>query len=203
MNKKCIDCLETKPISDFTKDKYRPDGLNVYCTACKKERSKKTREKEGYKEKVSLSRKDWLKRNPHKKEEYARVKKEQRRLGLLPSYLEYVKKTPIEKLIITQAKARAKHKGLEFNLEEKDIVVPTHCPALGMEICSNSRIFGKSGKKQDNSISIDRIDNTKGYIKGNVVIVSNKVNTVKNSATVEELEKITNFYKGLKSKTDG
>ena len=43
-------------------------------------------------------------------------------------------------------------------------------------------------KTEDNSYSLDRIDSTKGYIKGNVWIISKRANVIKNNATLEELE---------------
>ena len=48
-----------------------------------------------------------------------------------------------------------------------------------------------------NSPSFDRIDPTKGYVKGNVIIVSNKANVIKSNATVEELERVSSFYRQL------
>ena len=42
-----------------------------------------------------------------------------------------------------------------------DIIFPTHCPILGIEL-----IKGGTGVQTFNSPSIDRIDPNKGYIKG-------------------------------------
>ena len=94
-------------------------------------------------------------------------------------------KTPIknlEYLIWYRAKESSKKRGLEFNLEVEDIVIPKKCPYLGIELC-----FGIENKGQDNYYSIDRIDSTKGYVKGNVQIISRFANTIKNKATDGQL----------------
>lgn len=53
------------------------------------------------------------------------------------------------------------------------------------------------GKVHQASPQLDRIDNTKGYTKDNVVVVSKRANTIKNDATVQELCKVAEFYKNL------
>ena len=50
------------------------------------------------------------------------------------------------------------------------------------------------------NLSFDRINNNKSYTKDNVVIVSVKANTVKNTATSKELYKIADFYYELEKK---
>jgi hypothetical protein len=84
------------------------------------------------------------------------------------------------------AKVRSKH--IEFNITKKDIVFTKKCPLLGIDISYNNK------KIADNSPSLDRIDNNKGYVKGNVWIVSLKANRIKNNATKEELEKVIYYY---------
>lgn len=79
------------------------------------------------------------------------------------------------------AKSRAEKKGLEFNIEESDIIIPEVCPLLEIPI-----EFGTK-EHYDSSPSLDRIDNTKGYIKGNIWVISKKANTMKSSATLDEL----------------
>jgi len=82
-----------------------------------------------------------------------------------------------------RAKLRAKKYGYEFNLEVSDIVIPEICPILEVPIVI--------GDKDDYeySPSLDRIDNSKGYVKGNVQVISKKANSMKNSASPEELIK--------------
>lgn len=91
-----------------------------------------------------------------------------------------------ERVICSMAKRRAKEKGLEFNIDNTDIDIPILCPILGIPIV---KIYtkGKSTGPTSNSPSLDRIDNTKGYIKGNVRVISHKANTMKHNASPIEL----------------
>jgi hypothetical protein len=91
-----------------------------------------------------------------------------------------------------RAKVRAKKKGLPFNLELSDIIIPEFCPIFGMRL---EKSQGKGAV--DRSPSLDRIRSEKGYVKGNVWVISNKANTMKSNATVEELEHLTAVLRSL------
>jgi len=50
---------------------------------------------------------------------------------------------------------------------------------------------------------LDRIDNSKGYIKNNIVVISRYANELKKNATIDDLQKLVDFYKKLiKNKND-
>lgn len=62
----------------------------------------------------------------------------------------------------------------------------THCPLLGLELT-----YAKyEGNTPDNYASLDKIDPSKGYVEGNVQILSFRANTIKGHATLEELKLI-------------
>jgi hypothetical protein len=96
----------------------------------------------------------------------------------------------LNRALVHAAKYRAKKRGLEFNLTYDDIVVPEFCPVLGIKLSVN---IGEK-KIKDTSPTIDRIDSTQGYVRGNVVVVSWRVNRIKNNSTIEELRKIADYY---------
>ena len=85
----------------------------------------------------------------------------------------------------SKAKKRAKDNNTDFNIDIKDIVMPVNCPVF-KQYTLKKEYSEKSGPKPW-SPSLDRIDNSKGYIKGNVQVISNKANTMKGNATPEEL----------------
>lgn len=85
------------------------------------------------------------------------------------------------------AKLRAKKKGLEFNIEIIDINIPEICPILGIPLTK------ENNKQSDSSPSIDRIDNSKGYVKGNIQIISWRANNIKGDGSVEEHKKVVNY----------
>jgi len=84
-----------------------------------------------------------------------------------------------------KAKRRALDRQIDFNIEVKDIVMPVNCPVF-KKYKLKKEYSEKSGPKPW-SPSLDRIDNSKGYVKGNIQVISNKANTMKGNATPEEL----------------
>ena len=84
--------------------------------------------------------------------------------------------------IYERAKNNAKKNNHDFDLEIKDIDIPTNCPYLNIEL-----VYNKKYSKYDNYFSIDRIDSSKGYVKGNIQVISKLANTMKNNATTEQL----------------
>lgn len=107
---------------------------------------------------------------------------------------DYFIKKNISFIIYRRARNRSKVKNIEFSLEESDIIIPKTCPILRIPI------FVGKGKCCNNSPSIDRIDNNKGYTKNNIQIISHKANTMKNCASLEEIKKVYFGYKKILSK---
>lgn len=103
------------------------------------------------------------------------------------------------KKILAKCKERATKDNIEFNIDLSDINIPTHCPYLNIELTHE---LGQ-GQLPTNS-SIDRIDPTRGYVKGNIQIISRLANTMKSNATQEQLKTFaTNILKeyGLEGTT--
>ncbi len=94
--------------------------------------------------------------------------------------------------IITRLKAKCKKLDLEFNLDIEYLknIYPKNniCPVLNIEFIDT---IGNKSRKF-NTLSIDRIDPNKGYIKGNVMFMSELANRMKTNANKEQLH---NFAK--------
>lgn len=83
------------------------------------------------------------------------------------------------------AKTRAKTAGIEFNITIEDISpAPDACPVLGIPLIISPRA------PHNNVPSIDRMDNTKGYVKGNVRLISNRANTLKSDMSLAEARRL-------------
>lgn len=97
--------------------------------------------------------------------------------------------------ILANIKDRAKRLGLEFDLTHDDIIIPETCPVLGIPINPTAE------RMSDNSPSVDRIDNTKGYIKGNVCVISMRANRLKSDSSIEEMALILEYMETNQRKT--
>lgn len=83
---------------------------------------------------------------------------------------------------------------MEATITPADLVWPTHCPVLGIEL-DYPTAYGERGTQavKPNWPSLDRWDSTKGYVPGNVFVISYRANTLKNNATYEEILKVAKY----------
>ncbi len=98
--------------------------------------------------------------------------------------------------VAANARWGKKHPGA-IDLVYTDLMpLPTHCPVLGTKLEYGP---GRGRKLYANgaAASLDRIRNEDGYVRGNVIIVSLRANLLKGQATIDELQKIADFYRGL------
>ena len=68
------------------------------------------------------------------------------------------------------SRQRAKRTGLEHTITINDIIIPDYCPVFGIKLETGDR------KDHNNASSIDRIDNNRGYVKDNIIVVSTRAN---------------------------
>lgn len=176
-NKVCTKCLINKSIEEFGTRKRKgklEKEIKSWCKPC---------------EKAALQ--IWRKNNPTEYSEQTRKNglKRIHKAASDPEYRKFLRiqkaenaKKNVKSYLLSRIKSRAKRKNIPFNLEILDLEIPTHCPILGvkLEIGVKGNYF--------NSPSVDRIDNTLGYIKGNIAIISCKANSMKNSASIEEMK---------------
>jgi len=90
-------------------------------------------------------------------------------------------------MLLRGAKKRADKSGIAFGLLESDLEIPEKCPVLGipLKISDGAASFG--------SPTVDRVDNSKGYIPDNIAVISYRANTLKSDATLEELRAIVRY----------
>lgn len=105
---------------------------------------------------------------------------------------DYLKLDPRKKLLYA-ARKRAKQNGLECSITVDDIVIPEFCPALGIKL--EARVGAGRSNREDigSSPSLDRIDNSKGYVPGNVAVISLRANMIKTDATAAELKAVAAY----------
>lgn len=92
-----------------------------------------------------------------------------------------------EKALLSAAANRANMYGLPFDLTLADIVIPERCPVFG------TPMGAIGGPRGPDTPSLDRIAPERGYVRGNVEVISWEANRLKNSATLEQLEALVDY----------
>lgn len=82
-----------------------------------------------------------------------------------------------EKAMLNTSRQNARKKRQEHSITLKDIVIPDKCPVFNVPF----------ERGTERTASIDRIDNSKGYVPGNIQIISKRANMMKYDANIPEL----------------
>lgn len=93
--------------------------------------------------------------------------------------------------LLRGARRRAADLGLPFDITINDIVVPYFCPALGIEIDKGA------SRLSPGSPTLDRIIPARGYVVGNIAVISWRANKLKNNATADELARLSAWLTGV------
>lgn len=170
MQKLCKKCNTIKLLEDFYKSSYSRDGRKKECITCAKKRQASPA--------WLIWKRDYRARNLPRCRELSQQANERRR-----------RDRPLVSLLMA-AKQRSGLKGWDFTLKVEDLgEIPDFCPVLGL------RLEVQTGRATDNSPSLDRIDNTKPYEKGNIAIISKKANMLKGNGTIEDFERLISYMK--------
>ena len=101
------------------------------------------------------------------------------------------------KEMLIASRRRAKKLTLAFDIQTDDIKIPYICPVLGIPLEPGK---GRSSR-HEGSPTLDRIDSDKGYVKGNIAVISYRANRIKNDGTAEEHLKIANWMDSMLQST--
>lgn len=93
---------------------------------------------------------------------------------------------------VGSARTRAKYKNLAFDLTNDYVYELAYdlCPIF-LEPMS----YGGTGRQVWNSASLDRLDPSKGYVQGNVAVISFKANIIKSNANSQEVFAVAEWLK--------
>lgn len=175
ITKTCNKCILSKPLALFSLSSTSKDGRQRTCKACQSKRYHENRDRE-------LAKKaDWREKNKNYASEYSAKHHAKT----------YTTNRGRAKSLLQGAKRRAKAKGMDFDLDlsfvEALIESTPTCPLLGVSI----KLDVGRGIQQE-SPSLDRIDNSKGYTKDNVWLISWIANKIKGELSLAELLSFAN-----------
>lgn len=127
----------------------------------------------GVKERLYVTSKDWRESNPERRKETDRAN--------------YYRDGQLTKF--RQIKRKCAYQGIPFDLTVEDFVIPSHCPVLGIPLS----FWHERGRRPDGTPSVDRVIPSLGYVKGNVRIISERANRLKQDASLDELRALVRY----------
>jgi hypothetical protein len=159
-----------KSLDEFSNNRNKKDGKHNRCKACDKKHY------EANKTILTQQSNAWH-----------HLRKEEFNAGIRDEKVH----TFVVNRLLAQARSRAKEYQVPFNLTKEDIIISDTCPVLGIRFQMGDGVNGP------HSPSLDRTVPERGYVKGNVHVISLLANQIKSSATLDDIQKVVAWMKTL------
>lgn len=92
--------------------------------------------------------------------------------------------------LLISARTNCEKRGLNYELDGADIPTPDCCPVLGITL-----IYGAGcGVGAPGKATLDRLDNAKGYVRGNVSVISHQANSLKGRLSRRVTENLLAYF---------
>ena len=207
MNTKiCCSCKKEKPIEEFVKDNRKKDGYSTLCKECKRKRDNERYQILKLDPEYRKRRNETSQRSKLKHKD--KVDQYNQEYNLRPEVVERKRNWQQERNaksdlitrfrdIVHRCQARKKKKNVPCTIKWTDVqdIYTEICPLLEIPIK-----WDRTSGRDNFTPSIDRIIPEKGYVSGNIKIISNLANMMKSSATKEQLY---TFAKNIKKYMEG
>ena len=133
---------------------------------------------------------EWRKANPEKAraidQRYRSGRKARGLPDLKTSNRVALRKRNPSAALLQGVKAKAKRLGLPFDIDIGDLIVPEFCPVLGVRIILEPF-------RHEHGPSVDRVIPSRGYVKGNVVVMSMRAHRMKSDASIDDIRALLAF----------
>ena len=89
-------------------------------------------------------------------------------------------------------RARSAAKGLPCDVDKAYVyaILTDNCPVFGTPF-----VFIGAGKVCNDSPTVDKIDPARGYVRGNIVIISQRANAIKSNATWKQIRRVADWLR--------
>jgi hypothetical protein len=182
--KTCKKCGHNKKTTEFYSAPANRDGLCGSCKACMRQSCK-----DNYEQRKTLYGSSMTpKTKKYFKERYRMNKDAIKQQSTAWRY-----NNP-ERVMLNLARLRAAKQCIPFDLSLEDIKIPEVCPVLGIPLFN-------SGRFQNNTPSLDKLVPEKGYVRGNVNVISWRANKLKSDASVSEMRELLSWMEFQQSKS--
>jgi hypothetical protein len=102
------------------------------------------------------------------------------------------------RVMLNSAADRARRKKVPFTLHRGDVSIPDLCPILGIPLAHRRSL---AGGPSNNSPSLICKIPSKGYVPGNVIVVSLIAARIKGMAAMDQIERVLSWMKKLEEET--
>ncbi len=110
-----------------------------------------------------------------------------KRTATIKAESSYPREDTPQSVLWWRSKLNSQKVGLEHTISPEDIPLPNTCKYIGLVLEYSDTSGAKDRRWSNSRASLDRIDSSKGYVPGNIQVISFLANRMKQDATIKEL----------------